>query len=630
MFNSILIANRGEIACRIMRTARRLGVRCIAVYSDADRQARHVAEADEAYRIGQAPAIESYLRIDAIIAAAVRAGADAIHPGYGFLSEKSEFAEACQSAGLTFIGPPAAAMRAMGLKDSAKNLMQTAGVPVVPGYQGGNQVPAFLAAKSLEIGYPILVKATAGGGGKGMRRVDDANALAAALEAASREALASFGDGRIIIEKFIPHARHIEVQVFADAHGNAVSMFERDCSLQRRHQKIIEEAPALGVSSDMRRAMGEAAVQAARAAGYRGAGTVEFIADISNGLRDDSFYFLEMNTRLQVEHPVTEAITGLDLVEWQLRVAAGEALPLRQDQITMTGHAFEARICAEDPLRHFLPSTGRLSHLHFPAGVRVDSGVREGNEITPHYDPLIAKLIVHGPNRPAALAKLEAALRECRAIGCATNITFLAALCRHPDVAAGHVDTGLVEREMDALTLEARPSDETVAIAALARLGFFERTKSSDPWVALLGWRAWGEGRSYFQLVAGEEAIEGHVMPLGSGAFRIELPGRSVVCTTVSREGEPLLFEIGERTIAATVVRSGRQISVFANGQQSTFTVPAAVTAGVVIVGDCDRAFPPATPALPASASIAFANPKSSTFTTPSVRTLMLAGFRSR
>ena len=358
MFKTILIANRGEIACRIMRTARRLGIRCVAVYSDADARAQHVALADEAFRIGPAPASESYLRIEAIIAAAKRAGAEAIHPGYGFLSEKAEFVEACEAASIVFIGPPAAAMRAMGLKDAAKQIMQKAGVPVIPGYHGGNADAKFLAVQARDIGYPVLVKAAAGGGGKGMRRVDKPGQLAAALETASREAKASFGDGGVLIEKFITKARHIEIQVFADGHGNAVSLFERDCSLQRRHQKVIEEAPAPGVSPQMRRAMGEAAVKAARAVDYRGAGTIEFIADIFEGLRADRFYFMEMNTRLQVEHPVTEAITGLDLVEWQLRVAAGEPLLLRQEELAISGHAVEARIYAEDPKRAFMPSLG--------------------------------------------------------------------------------------------------------------------------------------------------------------------------------------------------------------------------------------------------------------------------------
>ena len=595
MFKSILIANRGEIACRVMRTAHRLGIRCIAVYSDADRGARHVAEADQAYRIGPAPAAGSYLRIDAIIAAALRSRAEAIHPGYGFLSENAEFAEACLAAGLFFIGPPAAAMRTMGLKDTAKQMMQTAGVPVVPGYHGGNEDPVVLAGKAREIGYPILVKATAGGGGKGMRRVDEPSGLAAAVATAAREAAASFGDGRVLIEKFIVKARHIEIQIFADAHGNAVSLFERDCSLQRRHQKIIEEAPAPGVSHELRHAMGEAAVRAARAVDYRGAGTVEFIADVANGLDANAFYFLEMNTRLQVEHPVTEAITGLDLVEWQLRVAAGEPLPLRQDQLAITGHAFEARIYAEDPERQFLPSTGQLTHLHFPNDARVDSGVREGDEITSSYDPLIAKLIVHGPDRGAALGKLVAALGECQAVGCATNIAFLKDLCRHLSVASGLVDTGLVEREASDLTVAVQPSVDVIAIAALASLGFLEATGDSDPWSTLSGWRAWGEGRSHFRFLGREQMIAGDVSPLGGRAFKIELPGQALICTLVSRPGEPLRFEVGDHTLRPIVIRTRGQISVFADGQRHTFLLPATDTVDLDQQHGADRIDSPIT-----------------------------------
>lgn len=569
MFKTILIANRGEIACRIMRTARRLGIRCVAVYSDADARAQHVLLADEAFRIGAAAASESYLRIEAIIEAAKRAGADAIHPGYGFLSEKAEFVEACEAAGLVFIGPPAGAMRAMGLKDAAKALMQKAGVPVVPGYHGGNGDAKFLAGQAREIGYPVLVKAAAGGGGKGMRRVDKPGQLAAALETASREAQASFGDGGVLIEKFITKARHIEIQVFADGHGNAVSLFERDCSLQRRHQKVIEEAPAPGVSAEMRRAMGEAAVAAARAVDYRGAGTVEFIADIADGLRADRFYFMEMNTRLQVEHPVTEAITGLDLVEWQLRVAAGEPLPLGQDQLAIRGHAVEARIYAEDPKRGFMPSLGRLECLHFPEGVRVDSGVVEGDEITPYYDPMIAKLIAHGADRAAAVAALAAALGGCQAMGCATNITFLKALAEHRDVVAGNVSTDLIEREVAHLTVEPEVSDEAIALAALGQLGFLSELASGDPWVVLRGWRAWGESSTHFRLMAGERLIEGTVAAKGQGAFRVDWAGRSIECGVVAGG-----FVFGDRRIKAVVRVTGDEIGVFTGGQSFVFGRP--------------------------------------------------------
>ncbi len=458
MFASVLIANRGEIACRIARTAARLGLRTIAVYSEADANALHVRQCDEAHPIGPAPAAESYLVIDRLIDVARQSGAQCIHPGYGFLSENAEFAEACAKAGIVFVGPPPSAIRAMGLKDRAKALMEQAGVPVVPGYHGERQEPAFLKQKADEIGYPVLIKAVAGGGGKGMRRVDKHADFDAALEAAQREAKSSFGDARVLIEKYVSAPRHIELQVFADAHGNAIHLNERDCSLQRRHQKVIEEAPAPGMSAELRAAMGEAAVKAAQAVGYVGAGTVEFIADGSNGLRPGGCWFMEMNTRLQVEHPVTEAITGLDLVEWQFRIAAGEKLPLTQERVPLQGHAVEARIYAEDPARGFLPSTGTLLALQFPDGVRVDTGVEQGSAITPYYDPMIAKMIAHAPTREAALDKLAAALERTIAAGPHTNLALLAALCRADEFRAGTFDTGFIERNLATLGGGARRS----------------------------------------------------------------------------------------------------------------------------------------------------------------------------
>ncbi|HEY6833337.1 MAG TPA: biotin carboxylase N-terminal domain-containing protein, partial [Pseudolabrys sp.] len=414
MFTSVLIANRGEIACRIIRTARRLGLRTIAVYSDADAHALHVRMADEAQRIGPSPAAQSYLSIDTLIAAAKAARADCIHPGYGFLSENADFAEACRAVGVAFVGPPPGAIRAMGLKDRAKVLMEQAGVPVVPGYHGDRQEPKFLKQKAYEIGYPVLIKAVAGGGGKGMRRVERHADFDAALEGAQREAKAAFGEARVLIEKYVSAPRHIELQVFADGHGNAIHLNERDCSLQRRHQKVIEEAPAPGMSASLRSVMGAAAVAAAKAAGYVGAGTVEFIADGAGGLKESGFWFMEMNTRLQVEHPVTEAVTGLDLVEWQFRIAEGEFLPLTQDQVRLDGHAVEARLYAEDPERGFLPSTGTLVALRFPEGegLRIDSGVQAGDTVTPFYDPMIAKVIAHGATRDQALDRLAGALDE--------------------------------------------------------------------------------------------------------------------------------------------------------------------------------------------------------------------------
>ncbi|KAA3620516.1 MAG: ATP-grasp domain-containing protein, partial [Proteobacteria bacterium] len=498
MFEKILIATRAEIACRVIRTARRLGAATVAVYSDADRDGLHVAMADEAFRIGPAPASNSYLRIDRIIDAARDSGAEAIHPGYGFLSENPDFVEACTRAGIVFIGPSSQAIRAMGLKDAAKQLMEEAGVPVVPGYHGENQDSAFLAECAKNIGYPVLIKARAGGGGKGMRRVDDDAGFAAALDSARREAESSFGDGRVLIEKYVTSPRHIEVQVFGDLGGGAVYLFERDCSLQRRHQKVIEEAPAPGMSEAMRRAMGEAAVRAAQAVGYAGAGTVEFIVDASDGLREDRFYFMEMNTRLQVEHPVTEAITGQDLVEWQLRIAAGEPLPLKQEELGIEGHSFEARIYAEDTDRGFLPATGTLAHIDLPHDTaRVDTGVRQGSVITPHYDPMIAKLIVHGPSRRAALNRLEAALRECRVAGCVTNIGFLARLARHPVFRAGEMDTGLIDRDFDRLAQPTEPPFEAVVAAALCAGGFAAPARGIDPFDMLTGWRHCASASQY-------------------------------------------------------------------------------------------------------------------------------------
>jgi 3-methylcrotonyl-CoA carboxylase alpha subunit len=470
MFASVLIANRGEIACRIARTAKKLGLRSIAVYSDADAGALHTRLCDEAHRLGPAPAAESYLAIDKLIEAARRAGADCIHPGYGFLSEKAEFAEACAAAGIVFIGPPPGAIRAMGLKSEAKKLMERASVPVVPGYHGERQDAKFLAQKAEDIGYPVLIKAVAGGGGRGMRRVDEAAEFEAALKSAIREAQSAFGDGRVLIEKYIASPRHVEIQVFADRHGNAVHLFERDCSLQRRHQKVIEEAPAPGMTPEVRASMGGAAVEAAKAVGYVGAGTVEFIADGSKGLRPDGFWFMEMNTRLQVEHPVTEAITGLDLVEWQFRVAAGEKL--RSLDVAFKGHAIEARIYAEDPERGFLPSTGKIIALKLPAqaGIRVDAGVELGTEVTPFYDPLIAKVIAHGTNRHEALETLASALEGTLVAGPRTNVAFLAALCRAEDFRKAQFDTGFIDRNLAALGAVPQEPDRAAAAKGVAEL----------------------------------------------------------------------------------------------------------------------------------------------------------------
>jgi 3-methylcrotonyl-CoA carboxylase alpha subunit len=475
MFTKLLIANRGEIACRVMETAQALGVRTVAVYSDADAGSKHVALADEAVYIGKSAPAESYLKGDVIIQAAIDTGAEAIHPGYGFLSENPGFVDAVTAAGLVFIGPSADAIRAMGLKDAAKVLMEKAGVPVVPGYHGRTQDAAFLAERAGEIGYPVLIKAVAGGGGKGMRLVEHVDGFSDALESAQGEATTAFGNPDVLIEKYIQQPRHIEVQVFGDG-KSAVHLFERDCSLQRRHQKVIEEAPAPGMTLEMRNAMGQAAVRAAEAIGYKGAGTVEFIVDGTNGLRADGFWFMEMNTRLQVEHPVTEAITGVDLVEWQLRVAAGESLPATQDQLSIDGHSFEARLYAEDVPKGFLPATGTLAHLQFPDGARADSGVRSGDTISPFYDPMIAKVVTHGPTRAIALARMSKALAECQVVGTVTNLSFLGALCAHPGFAAGEVDTGLIARDLEALTAVADVTTQTKAQAALAGLGLMDAT----------------------------------------------------------------------------------------------------------------------------------------------------------
>jgi 3-methylcrotonyl-CoA carboxylase alpha subunit len=493
MFSTVLVANRGEIAVRVIRTLRALGVRSVAVFSDADADARHVREADTAVRIGPAPAAESYLCVERLLEAAARTGAEAVHPGYGFLAENAGFAQACADAGLVFIGPPASAISLMGDKIRAKETVQAAGVPVVPGSSGSGLTDDQLAAAAREIGMPVLLKPSAGGGGKGMRLTRVESVLLEEIAAARREARASFGDDTLLVERWIDRPRHIEIQVLADGHGNVVHLGERECSLQRRHQKIIEEAPSVLLDPETRAAMGEAAVQAARSCGYRGAGTVEFIVP---GNDPSSYFFMEMNTRLQVEHPVTELITGLDLVEWQLRVAAGEQLPFAQRDITLTGHAIEARICAEDPARGFLPSGGTVLTLREPQGdgVRTDSGLSEGTEVGSLYDPMLSKVIAHGPDRATALRRLRAALADTVTLGVPTNAGFLRRLLAHPSVVSGDLDTGLVEREADGLLPSGIP-DEVYEAAAAVRLAELTPQRGAgwtDPFSVPSGWRMGG------------------------------------------------------------------------------------------------------------------------------------------
>ena len=570
MFRKILIANRGEIACRVARTAREMGIGTVAVYSDADEGAAHVAAADEAVRIGPAAASESYLNIPALIDACRRSGAEAVQPGYGFLSENAEFAEALAEAGIVFIGPPPEAIRAMGLKDAAKRLMERAGVPVVPGYHGEDQDPDLLAMEAQKIGYPVLIKARAGGGGKGMRRVDLREDFAEALAGAMREAEAAFGDGRVLIEKFIGAPRHIEIQVLADGHGNTVHLFERDCSLQRRHQKVIEESPAPGMTAGLRAAMGEAAVRAAEAIGYQGAGTVEFLVDPSEGLRADRYYFMEMNTRLQVEHPVTEAVTGTDLVALQLRVASGEKLPFTQDKILMLGHAFEARLYAEDPARGFLPATGTLERLHLPTDIaRIDSGVREGDVVSPHYDPMLAKIIVHDANREDALALLSRALEATRISGTVTNLEFLRALARQPDFAAGRVDTALIDRHAAQLTKIAGPSEAVIARAAVAALDL--PRDGSSPWDSLTGWRAWGSAMHRVTLEHRGTLHERNVEIVAPRRFAVTGPAGTIEMELPEGADAAVIDGMRQRFTAR---RDGGRITVETAQDIHAFTVP--------------------------------------------------------
>jgi len=569
MFSKILIANRGEIACRVIRTARRLGIKTVAVFSDADRGARHVAMADEAVHIGGSPARESYLVVDRILDAAKRTGAQAIHPGYGFLSENAGFAEACEKAGIVFIGPPPSAIRAMGSKSEAKKIMEKAKVPLVPGYHGDDQSPELLAKEAERIGFPVLIKASAGGGGKGMRVVESAAKFADQLAGAKREAKASFADDHVLVEKYLTRPRHIEIQVFADSHGNCLYLFERDCSIQRRHQKVIEEAPAPDMDPARRKQMGEAAVAAAQAIGYVGAGTVEFIAN-----QDGTFYFMEMNTRLQVEHPVTEMITSQDLVEWQLVVAAGGKMPLAQDQLLIDGHAVEVRLYAEDPNRNFLPSTGTLVHLRLPAEnrhVRVDTGVREGDTVTPFYDPMIAKVIVHDRDRTSAMRRMAALMGETEVVGVTTNAALLKALCSHPAFVGGEVDTGFIERHRAELFAKAGTADDRAfAVATLARIAEWTST-SNDPWDQKNGFRLLDTGHDEVRWKDGERDVAVIVRRPRNGTLSLELPGGTVEANVQRGDNGRLAIRLGNDTFTAAVVRratndGGIDYTLFADG----------------------------------------------------------------
>ncbi len=574
MFRKILIANRGEIACRVITTARRLGVRTVAVYSDADARARHVGMADEAVRVGAAAARESYLQWQRIIDAARATGAMAIHPGYGFLSENEEFAQACADAGLVFIGPPPSAIAAMGSKSAAKTLMERAGVPLVPGYHGRDNDPALLAREAGRIGYPVLIKASAGGGGKGMRRVEQAEDFAAALASCQREAKASFGDDHVLVERYVMRPRHIEIQVFGDSQGHVIHLGERDCSVQRRHQKVLEESPAPGLSAKRRAEMGAAAVAAAKAVGYVGAGTVEFVAEeLDDG--DIRAYFMEMNTRLQVEHPVTEAVTGLDLVEWQLRIAAGEPLPLTQEQLVMRGHAIEARICAENPDNNFLPATGTLEVARWPDHsaftrhevlARVDSGFGEGDAITPHYDSMIAKLIVWGESRAQALARLDAALRDTHIVGLHTNVAFLRRVVHTHAFATADLDTGLIERERAALFDAPSLTSELAAAGVAAHVLAAEMAEEgADPWSRRDGWRLHGGARRRMSLELAGAPLAVVLQRLHDGATVLSIGAQRWAFSTRALGGARHEVSLGDQRTVLTVYAQPERYAVFAD-----------------------------------------------------------------
>ena len=582
MFTTLLIANRGEIACRVAATARRLGIKTIAVYSDADAESKHVAACDIAVRLGPAPASESYLKAEEILRVALAHGAQAIHPGYGFLSENEAFAQACAKAGICFVGPPASAIAAMGSKSAAKTLMEKAGVPLVPGYHGDEQAPKFLQQQADTMGYPVLIKASAGGGGKGMRIVTQAKDFIAALASCKREASASFGDDKVLIERYLQKPRHIEIQVFSDTHNQHVYLFERDCSVQRRHQKVIEEAPAPGMTQARRQEMGEAAIAAARAVNYVGAGTVEFIAE-----PDGRFYFMEMNTRLQVEHPVTEMITGMDLVEWQLRVAAGERLPKTQQELQRCGHSIEARIYAENADKDFLPSIGRLIHLEFPdheafinADVRVDGGVRAGDTISPYYDPMIAKLIVRGADRDQARARMLRALAATQIVGVHTNVAFLSRLMADEAFAEADLDTGLIERRRATLLPAPIPATREALLLACAAVLEQEKAASAltiDPWAERCGWRVDGSYRRMLSF-QDSESVQEVLIDMVDGVTSLTVDAeRAAVAISSQTNGVASVLHVAllmrSSRVSGTVVRQGERFDVFVSGKCETLTL---------------------------------------------------------
>jgi 3-methylcrotonyl-CoA carboxylase alpha subunit len=579
MFKKILIANRGEIACRVAETAKRMAIQTVAVYSDADAASKHVSVCDEAIHIGGSAPKDSYLRWEKIIAAAKATGAEAIHPGYGFLSENEEFAQACGDAGLVFIGPPASAIKAMGLKAESKQLMEKAGVPLVPGYHGSDQAPALLKREADRIGYPVLIKASAGGGGKGMRAVEKSEDFEAALASCKREAINSFGDDAVLVEKYAQRPRHIEIQVFGDTHGNYVYLFERDCSVQRRHQKVLEEAPAPGMTDAMRKQMGEAAVAAARAVNYVGAGTVEFIVE----QRTDgtmNFFFMEMNTRLQVEHPVTEAITGLDLVEWQLRVASGEKLPLAQDQLRIHGHAIEARICAESPDNNFLPATGTLHVYGLPPSVsferglvRVDAGVREGDVISPFYDSMIAKLIVHGDTREQALARMDEALAQVHIVGLSTNVQFLRHVVQSRSFAKADLDTALIPREQAVLFNQEKLGLSAAAAAAVTLSLLEEKAQETgDPFSKRDGWRSHGVNLRRFEFEFHGEPAQAALTYGHDGTLRLAVGGVEEELVFAAKAGA-VDIRFGPARFSAHIYRRGETVHVFARQGATQITV---------------------------------------------------------